>query len=115
MTELISGSRIDITNAVDSIPPYVSELIISTLDDVVDNGDHSCTVIVTPRSGRENALTASTPVSEGQMVIVASESVSPLACSGFLFIIIFFYLQSSLLQWWPSQQLAQPQQGRCSH
>ena len=78
MTELSSGPQTNITNAVDFTPPYVSELTISPLNDAVDNGNHSCTVTITPRSGRENALTASTPVTEGQLVIVASKSISPL-------------------------------------
>ena len=70
---LSSGSRINITNAMDSISPYVSELTISPLDAIMDSGEYSCSVTVNPRPGRENV--ASTPVIEGQMVSVTGEAV----------------------------------------
>ena len=75
MTKLSSGPRINITNAVDSTPPYVSELTISPLDAAVDNGGYSCTVTVIPRSGRESFVSASTMVSQEQTVKVIGEKI----------------------------------------
>ena len=75
MTELSSEPRINITNAVDSTPPYVSELTISSLDVVVDNGEHSCTVTVTPHSGRESVISASATVSLEYTVNVMGEKI----------------------------------------
>ena len=76
---LSSVSRISITNAVDSTPPYVSELTISPLDAAVDNGEYSCTVTVTPRSGRESDVSASTMVIQEQMLEVIGERLLPFA------------------------------------
>ena len=75
MTELMSGSRINITNAVHSIPPYVSELTISPLDAAVDNGGYSCTVTVTLHSGRESVISASATVSLEHTVNVMGEKI----------------------------------------
>ena len=74
MTELSSWPRINITNAVDSTPAYVSELTISPLDAAMDNGTHSCTVTVTPRSGRESFVSASTILSQEQTVEVMGKN-----------------------------------------
>ena len=71
--ELSSGPRINITNAVNSTPPYVSELTISPLDAAVDSGGYNCTVTVTPRSGRESFVSASTIESREQTVKVIGE------------------------------------------
>ena len=79
MTELSSVSRITITNAVDSIPPYVSELTISPLDAAVDNGEHSCTVTVIPRSGQESDVSASAMVVQEQILDVIGERLLPFA------------------------------------
>ena len=73
ITELSSGPRINITNAVISTPTYVSELTINPLDAAVDNGGYSCTVTVTPRSGRESFVSASTIASREQTVKVIGE------------------------------------------
>ena len=75
MTELSSRPRINITNAVDSTLPYVSELTISSLDAAADNGEHSCTVTVTPRSGRESVISASATVSLEHTVNVMGEKI----------------------------------------
>ena len=75
MTVLNSGLRISITNEVDSVTPYVSALTIHLLNDAVDNGGHSCTVTVTPVSGRESFVSASTMVSQEQNVEVVGEKM----------------------------------------
>ena len=83
---LSSGSRISITNAVDSISPYVSELTISPLDAIMDSGEYSCSVTVNPRPGRENV--ASTTVIEGQMVSVTGEAVYLVVYSNLSFFLL---------------------------
>ena len=71
--DMSSGSRINITNAINSTTPYVSELTISPLDAAVDNGGYNCTVTVTPRSGRESFVAASAMISQEQTVKVMGE------------------------------------------
>ena len=75
MTELNSGIRISITNEVDPTAPYVSELTIHLLNDAVDNGEHNCTVTVTPDSGRKSFVSASTMVSQEHIVEVMGKKM----------------------------------------
>ena len=55
MAVLSNTSRITISGAVDSTPPYVSELTISPLDES-DSGGYTCTVTVVPRAGEEDVI-----------------------------------------------------------
>ena len=74
MTEMSSGSRVTVSGAVDSTPPYVSELTISPLGEN-DSGDYNCTVMVVPRAGRESVATDSAAVSQEEMVYVEGETI----------------------------------------
>ena len=74
MTELSSGSRVTISGAMDSTPPYVSELTISPLDES-DSGGYTCTVMVVPRDGRESVVTASAAISQELIILVEGEII----------------------------------------